>query len=265
MMPEELLQDSTHVVPLTDLMPNPWNPHRMTADEEDDLMTSVEEGGQWRPILVVAMDVADEETPLEHLTAAYRIVDGEHLYRALTALHLRGLVPNEAKVMVLGKNSEIPTWRQKEIGQTINHGLRGSLEDAQKTRELMRDLLKYRTDEMVAKRVGMGPAAVRHLAALPGKVNPGRPGVSRQGGSVATVKNAVVTRNRERQSTTIALVFETAQELQDFEASLEQVGGHLGVYRDQYKGRAGRYRIELLQRVLDDLLTGSEQDEEVTS
>lgn len=249
------MSDSTVTVSLSDLMPNPWNPHRMTPEQMQDLEQSVLDHGQIRAVLVVEMDAPDEYSPEWPPEAPYRIVDGEHLWRVLSGLHLRGLHPDQVRVMVLGKNSDIEVWRQQEIGQTINHGLRGTEEDPEKTRQILDELLKHRKPEVLAKRLGMGVAGIRHLT---------EPAVARPSARPTKVKSpslasAVKTRNPERKNYVIALVFEDADELQEFEVLIERAGEALGINRQDYAGRAGRYRID----VLTELLEGGHDPEEV--
>ena len=236
--------DDTQHICLTDIAPNPWNPHRMTAQELQELEQSVIDGGQWRPILVVRMDEPDELDP--EPVAPYRIVDGEHLWRALSNLYIQGLVPDTARVMVVANNSEMPTWRQQEIGQTINHGLRGSLEDPEKTREIVQNLRKFRPDEIVAKRMNIGVEGVKHLSRVSTPRTPKAP----------TMVSAVKTQNEERRGLTVALVFDNAEEVKQFEDLLEDAGTNLGLFKTDFSRRAGRYRIEVLFRLLEEAQGG---------
>lgn len=235
-------QDDTQHILLTDIAPNSWNPHRMTEEELRDLEQSVIDGGQWRPILVVHMDAPDDTDPKP--VAPYRIVDGEHLWKALSNLYIQGLAPEKARVMVLGDNSQIPVWRQQEIGQTINHGLRGSLEDPEKTRAIIQNLRKHRPEEVVAKRMNMGIEGLQHVGRVSTPQSPKAP----------TMVSAVKTRNTERQNLHVALVFDNADEVKEFETRLEEVGSSLGLHKQDYKRRAGRYRIEVLFRIFEKLL-----------
>jgi hypothetical protein len=237
--------DTTFTIPLTEISPNAWNPHRMTDEELKALEQSILDSGQWRPILVVEMDDADETDPSPQ--SEYRIVDGEHLWRALSSLYTQGLSSDQARVMILGKNSEIPIWKQQEIGQTINHGLRGSIEDPEKTRRITLEILKHRKIEVVARRMNMGVEGVRHLTQAP-EVRRGVPQIA------PTMKGSVRTRNLERKSLHVALVFDNATELEHFEKNLRRVGEELGLFAQHYQNRAGRYRIEVLTRLLEQAL-----------
>lgn len=224
-------------VSLNDLSPNPWNPHRMTAEELEQLLVSLREDGQWRPILIVEMDVSDSETPDPR--SLYRIVDGEHLYRALLHLHVEEGGPEEVVAFCIGKNSEIPAWKQKEIGQTINHGLRGSVEDPEKTQKILQDVLQHRSYETVARRFGMGITGVRHMATLQ---TPAR--------GAAPPEMVRAAPNRERKNSTVALLFESELEQERFEELVNEVGNDL-VDEAPYKGQRGRYRLAVLNKALE--------------
>lgn len=218
-------------VPLTDIQPNPWNPHRMTPSEFETLVQSVREDGQWRPIIVIEMDQGDEYTPKPEYP--YRIIDGEHLYRALVQLHLEGVWPNVANVVVYGKNSEVPVWKQMEIGQTINHGIRGSVEDPKKTQELLNTILKHRPAEVVAKKLGLGETGVKRIAS----------GVSARkplGASVAPPSSY-----KEREYYTIALLFSTAEEAEEFEKMIADL-----TTEEDMTLPKGRRRLAVIKRAL---------------
>lgn len=237
--------DSTLSLSLFDLFPNPWNPHRMTEAEMSDLIQSVREDGQWRPVLAVRMDAPDEHTPGAP-PAPYRIVDGEHLWRALCALHTEGTFPATVRVMVLGDNSKLDADRQMDIGQTINHGLRGSVEDPAKTKQVLERLLRRRSEEQVARRMNIGTAGVRHLA----EVTPRRvPSAVSPASGMGTLGNAVTsTPYAERKQSTLALVFDSAQEMKEFEALLEQFA-HLLDPSVDYHNRRGQRRIALIRAI----------------
>lgn len=237
--------DSTVAVSIFDIFPNPWNPHRMTEEEQNALIQSVREDGQWRPVLVVEMDVPDDQTP--DPPAKYRIVDGFHLWTALIALHSEGQHSGLARVMVLGKNSEIDIVRQMDIGQTINHGLRGSIEDPTKTQQVMAQLLTRRPPEEVARRMNIGTAGVRHLTDTPVR-KPTTTALPNAG--IGTLGSAVVSSPyQERKLSTLALVFNTADEMRQFDASLE-LFAHLLDPAVDYKHRRGQRRIDIIKAVL---------------
>lgn len=217
-------------IPLTEIKPCPWNPHQMTEDEFNGLVQSVREDGQWRPIIVVEMDVGDEYEP--HPEFPYRIIDGEHLYKALVQLHLEGVWPNMANVVVYGKNSEVPIWKQMEIGQTINHGLRGSKEDPKRTKEVLNQILKHRPVEVVAKKLGVGVSGVKRVAQNAGVKIPKPP--------PSTHKN--------RQNHVLALIFATAKELKNFENTVTMLAT-----ADELKMGRGQRRISVLERALSAL------------
>ncbi|API81885.1 ParB like nuclease/partitioning protein [Thermus phage G20c] len=221
-------------VPLTDIQPNPWNPHRMTEEEFEALIASVREDGQWRPIIVVEMDVPDEYTP--KVEFPYRIVDGEHLYRALVQLHMEGVWPNLANVVVYGKNSEVPVWKQMEIGQTINHGLRGSKEDPVKTKQVLDQILKHRPVEAVARKLGMGVAGVKRVAEAPKPVRLSGP--------------SYMPTYKERQNHVIALLFSTADELKEFDDLVQSLATP-----EERKLPRGQRRLSVLKRALQALKT----------
>lgn len=236
--------DSTTGLSVFDIFPNPWNPHRMTEQEQNDLIQSVRDGGQWRPVLVVEMDVPDEYTPGTP-PAPYRIVDGFHLWTALTALVTEGSYPDTVRVMVIGKNSELDAVQQMDIGQTINHGLRGSIEDPVKTQQVLDKLLTRRAPEEVARRMNIGTAGVRHLSTGPSRLPVHTPTVA-----TGTLSGAVhSTPYAERKLGTLALVFNSAQEMKDFEASLEHFA-HLLDPSVNYHNKRGQRRIDLIRAVM---------------
>lgn len=239
--------DSTVAVSLFDIFPNPWNPHKMTEDEQNELIKSVKEDGQWRPILVVEMDVPDDYTPTP--PAKYRIVDGFHLWTALCALNSEGVLGPDplAKIMVIGLNSHVDIVRQMDIGQTMNHGLRGSIEDPVKTQEVLSKILTRRPPEEVARRMNIGTAGVRHLSDVPvRKPGSGIAGVSGMGTLGSAVQH---TPYAERKQSTLALVFNTADEMKQFDQSLELFAGLLDEDTD-YTNRRGQRRIDILKALL---------------
>lgn len=241
-----LTADSTLTVPLTDLMPNRWNPHKMTSDEMSALIDSIREDGQWRPILVVEMDAPDDTDP--EILAKYRIVDGEHAYHALCALALEG-GPPYARVMVIGKNSRVPVWKQQLIGQTMNHGLRGSQEDGVKTREVLNEILKHRSPEYIARRIGLGTEGVHQLA---GHRLPAAPSKSSKPASIGIKIQS--TPYEERKAYITALSFPTPETQKRFDDLMEQVIDQAGIDRDEYSGRRGQLRVDALMKALEDLV-----------
>jgi hypothetical protein len=237
------INDATTNIPLTDIAPNPWNPHRMTSAEMQALIDSIREDGQWRPILVVEMDAADETTP--EIGERYRIVDGEHCYHALCALSLQGY-GDTARVMVLGKNSEIPVWKQQLIGQTMNHGLRGSIEDAEKTAEVVHTILQYKSPEVLAKRLGIGVEGVRALSAAP-------TALSRPQGKLEGLAKAVPSSPyAERRAFITALSFDDPTKQKRFDDLVDQLGTRY-LDPEDYKGRRGQYRVDTLMEILESL------------
>jgi hypothetical protein len=241
--------DATSRVELSDIAPNPWNPHRMTGEEIKALIESIREDGQWRPILVVEMDEPDELDP--EILARYRIVDGEHAYHALCALTLEGAHDGTARVMVLGKNSAIPVWKQQLWGQTINHGLRGSQEDAELTRQVFARIMRHRSPEHIAKRVGLGEGAVAHLAGTRLPSAPARPaGVLpvQPSGLAAGVQGAEY---QERKAYVTALSFPDATTQARFDALMGDVGEIVALDPDAYQGRRGQFRVDALMLALE--------------
>ena len=241
MMP--MSQDVTLRINLADLYPNPWNPHDMTEEEQNDLEQSVFEDGQWRSVVVVEMDQADE---FGLPKGKYRIIDGEHLYDAVSSLYMQGRHDDTILVLVAGKNSELPVWKQQEIGQTINHGLRGSVEDARKTQAVMKNILNHRAPEVVAKRFGLGVAGIKHLSTAPSK----KTGV-RAPAAAKNISTSVKVLNPERKAYTIALVFDSSEDLKALEDLVELAASHLEINKEDYKGQAGKFRVATLMGVLN--------------
>lgn len=224
---------------LSEILPNPWNPHGMTDAEFGALRESIREQGAWRPILVVELDQPDEHTPHVPDGVRYRIVDGFHLHKALSAEALAAGNPDaQAAIFVLGKNSEVPLATQMEVGQTINHGLRGSLEDAAKTGRIVEVLSQHRPIEEIARRTGQ---SVNFLQAARRTV---------QEPSVRAVTPAAPPRRApaaEREGQHVPLVFEDAGTLREFR---EQIGRAEALVDPQGKLTAGRRRVAAVMAAL---------------
>lgn len=188
-------------VKLNEIIPNGWNPHGMKEAEFENLRESIKEKGVYRPIVVIELDHPDEYTE-DISVAKYRIIDGEHLHKALVYDHVEGSGPDEATVLIYGKNSEVPVEVQMEIGQQINHGLRGSLEDTHKTGEIVKRLSMTKTIEEIARRTGQ---SVMFLETARRVVEP----VARR----PTGDTTLPRRSTERQGQTIPLVFEDNESL----------------------------------------------------
>ncbi|GAA5500473.1 hypothetical protein Dxin01_00194 [Deinococcus xinjiangensis] len=200
-------EKQTLSVSLTDIEPNPWNPHGMTDAEFSLLRQSVKDKGQWRPIVVIEMDVPDEYTPEPE--GKYRIIDGSHLHRAMIGNHLEDGESDTGLVLVYGKNSEVPVEVQMEIGQTINHGMRGSLEDTKKTGLIVDVLTRRFPIEEIARRTGQSATfleSARRVAAEP---------------SLRRAAPVTVRSNAERQGQTVPLVFEDNASLGQYQESVK--------------------------------------------
>lgn len=196
---------------LYEIIPNGWNPHGMKSEEFKALRESIREKGVYRPIVVVELDAPDEYTP-DHTVAKYRIVDGEHLHKALVHEHMENGATDEAVIMIYGKNSEVDISTQMEIGQQINHGLRGSLEDTHKTGEIVKRLSMTRSIEEISRRTGQ---SVTFLESAKRAVEPI---VVR----TRTTDPAILPRkNVERQGQTIPLVFEDNKTLSRYVTSIK--------------------------------------------
>ena len=118
------------------------------------------------------------------------------------------------------------------------------MEDPVKTQQVLDKLLSRRPQEDVARRMNIGTAGVRHLAETPRRalgtaLTPG----------VGTLSSAVVsTPYADRKLSTLALVFNSAQEMKDFEASLERFA-HLLDPEVNYHNRRGQRRIDLMRLI----------------
>lgn len=85
-------------VPVADLRPNPFNPNRVSADNEKKIRASIERNGIFKPIIV--REVAG--------VSGYEIIGGQHRWEQAVALEMT-TVP----VANLGQISDV---RAKEIG-----------------------------------------------------------------------------------------------------------------------------------------------------
>lgn len=199
-------QPETRTALLAEIIANPWNAHGMTPDELAALRESIAEHGAWRPIIVVELDEADEYTPVIPDGVKYRIVDGYHLHKALSmdALEQDRADVADAEVMVIGLNSRVPVETQMEIGQTVNHGGRGSLEDPVKTGRIVEILTRRRPIEEVARRTGQS-ASFLETSRRVAEEGPRR---------VAEVVSAAP--QKDRGGSHVPLVFEDASELREF-------------------------------------------------
>lgn len=196
-------------VKLHEITPNGWNPHGMKPEEFTALRESVREKGVYRPIVVVELDSTDEYTP-DISFSKYRIVDGEHLFKAILHEQMENGGTDEATVLVYGKNSQVPLETQMEIGQQINHGLRGSLEDPEKTGHIVQRLSMTRSIEEISRRTGQ---SVNFLETVRKVVEPT---VRREYEPVAARKST------ERQGQTIPLVFEDNETLQRYVTAIKE-------------------------------------------
>lgn len=207
-------EPQTLSVYLDEIQPNPWNPHGMTHQEFEDLKESLKEDGQWRQILVVKMDEPDDFTPTLNPDQPYRIIDGEHLHRAMVSNSLAGEGPDKALVLVYGNNSEVPVERQMEIGQTINHGMRGSLEDARKTGMIVERMLSIRSEEELSRRTGQSInflQTARRMYSEP----------ARRAGNEDMPNASAVRVNKERKGQTVPLVFEDNETLEEYNSHIK--------------------------------------------
>lgn len=77
----------TKVILLVDLRPNPWNPNEMTPTDLARLRKEIQQEGFLDPLIVVPWKDQDGKP-------FYRILGGEHRYRAACELGLKGLPCN---------------------------------------------------------------------------------------------------------------------------------------------------------------------------
>lgn len=77
---------ANHLIDVADLRPNNWNPYSQPTATFEELCREIREDGFSMPLLVVAVEPTAEEP--EH----YRIIDGEHRWKAARAVGLK-LVP----------------------------------------------------------------------------------------------------------------------------------------------------------------------------
>lgn len=118
------------VLPSVDLKPNPWNYNRQTPAMFKKLIAAIKRHGFTKPIIVCAIE--DE--------GHWRIIDGEHRWRAATALGMT-TVP----VVDLGVVSEA---RAKELTIILNE-LHGDPNEARLS-DLLRDISGVeKVDEML--------------------------------------------------------------------------------------------------------------------
>lgn len=144
-MPEDKkLWDGAQLVPTTSLVLNDWNPNAMSELMFNELCSEIERDGFDEPVLVV---------PLPE--GKYRIVNGEHRYRAARVLGL-------ATVPVVVKDQ----WTEEDqmIKSVRRNMLRGEL-DAGKFNKLVNDLVKRTngTPQKVAQMAVIDPVLAKKL------------------------------------------------------------------------------------------------------
>jgi len=132
------------LVPISDLVQNSWNPSAMSDLMFNQLVTEIERDGFDEPILVSPLD-----------GGKYRIVNGEHRYRAAAVLGL-----SEVPVVVKA------TWSEEEqmIKTVRRNMLHGEL-DGQKFNKLVGEIVR-RTNgspEAIATQAVVDPALAKKM------------------------------------------------------------------------------------------------------
>ena len=117
---ETLERLSIEYVPIGDLHPNDWNPNRQSDHDFELLIRSMEEDGFTQPIVAV-----------KHKEGGYKIVDGEHRWRAANTLGYEDI-----PITIVPMSEE-----QARIATLRHNRARGS-EDVDLTAKLLRDLEK---------------------------------------------------------------------------------------------------------------------------
>ena len=113
-------------IPINSLIPNEWNPNRQSDHDFELLLRSMEEDGFTQPIVAVK-----SSTPARDGSEGFKIVDGEHRWRAANTLGF-----DEVPVAVVPMSEE-----QAKIATLRHNRARGS-EDVDLTAQLIRDLEK---------------------------------------------------------------------------------------------------------------------------
>lgn len=222
---------------LEDIAPNNWNPHGMTDAEFSLLRESVREKGQFRPIVVIEMDVGDEFDPAP--SAPYRIIDGQHLHKALVAEHLEHHGTGLATVLVYGKNSEVGQDIQMEIGQTINHGMRGTLEDAHKTGKIVEILSRTRSLDDISRRTGQSTTYLESTRRIVSDT-------PRRSSPIVTTERT----GGDRKGQTVPLVFEDTATLARYNTAVKKWETHVD---PENTLTPGRRRIRAVLAALEGL------------
>lgn len=209
--------------PLNEVSPNPWNPHGTTEQEMAELKASI---GKWDMKdcpLVVEFDrpVHYEGQTIEPSGKKYLIVDGEQKYTARKQAFMEGLVNDPTlPLLVMGKLSEFTEAELAELGQTLNHKGRGSLEDARKTGVIVEWLTsRGRTLEEVAQAVGQKKEMLREalLASQQAKGKPLPPELTHRPQG-----------HKERNVMNVVLPFEDPLDVDEFESLVAQAADFLG-------------------------------------
>ncbi|WP_155299022.1 ParB/RepB/Spo0J family partition protein [Deinococcus kurensis] len=205
------------VVQLSEIAPNPWNPHSSTPEELDALSTSLIERGVIHPLVVVAFDRPVEwDGRTFEVQRPYMLVDGHQRLKAAQQAYAAGHdALYRVPVRVIGSLSEWEEWELAEIGQMANHQ-GGSLEDAAKTGKIVVQLQKRRSIEDIAKSFGQRPAFLAQAAVAARPVPAGLTG--------APVHTSV------RKTHNVVLPFDEADEVAEFESLVRQLAA-------QFEGR----------------------------
>ena len=243
--------EEVRIVQLTDISPNPWNPHRSSNEEISNIKNSIKEVGQLVPILIAVWDEPIEWDGTVHdPKTEFIIIDGEQRFTALKQLFAEG--DNNAflaRCIIIGSVSEYQTWELAEFGQIANH-TRGSIEDDLKTGKLMSEILKNRDlssyTRIVSQRAEYLTKAVDLVKRKETK--------ELRDIKTSTKVEGITAHTSNRGYYTVSLPFESANDVQEFEALLSK----LPDVEKSYKGLSRSYKLlEMLRTIKDD-----EDDEE---
>lgn len=199
-------------VSLTDITPNPWNPHGTTPEELSELVESIATKGVIDTPTVVEWDrpLQYEERSIEPVTR-YLLVDGEQRFTAAREAFTRGLrelpiIP----VTLLGSASSFSDAELAELGEALNHRGRGSLEDIKKTGVIASWLSQRKGPAEAARLMGKSQAFVeKALAAVQPKAQPNLAPRAQQ--------------HQQRKALNIVLPFEDEADVDEFETLLGRV------------------------------------------
>lgn len=164
---KKIVKYEEKLIQISEVAPNPWNPHNSTPEELDSLSKSLIERGLIHPLVVVEFD-----RPLEwdgrifDVQRPYVLIDGHQRLKACQQAYASGANDlYQVPVRIIGKLSDWEEWELAEIGQMANHQ-GGSLEDTGKTGKIVIELQQRRGIEDIAQMFGQRKEFLTQAASI---------------------------------------------------------------------------------------------------